>query len=225
MLASELKMLQSYKIDAEILYEDYKAEFASDMSEIKSLLVKDKKERSDDSSSEDHNDVLTIDPNSSDQRWKKTETGWQPEDDLDDNSDSQKKPAPDWAKKLYKRIALASHPDRTLDQDNKGRLNKIFTESASAMDTGDFNKLVGFALDLDIDLLAADIDHIPVLSSRISKVKEELSAIEQNLEWIWGESLGVLDLRKKIAHRYFAQNGYDLNTDDLESIIQKLEGK
>ena len=224
MLASELKMLQSYKIDAEILYEDYKVEFASDMSKIKSLLVKEERVLPSDPISEDHKDVLTIDPNASDQRWRKTESGWQSEDSPDDLS-SQKKNAPDWAKKLYKRIALASHPDRTIEQDNKTRLNKIFTESAAAMDTGDFNKLVGFALDLGIDLLAADIDHIPVLSSRIDKIKKELSDIEKNLEWLWGESLGVLELRKAIAHRYFSQNGYDLNMNELESIIQQLEEK
>ncbi len=217
-------MLQSYKIDAEILYEEYKVEFASDMSEIKSLLVKGAETPPNDSFSEDHKDVLTIDPNASDQRWRKTETGWQSEDSSDGLT-SQKKSAPDWAKKLYKRIALASHPDRTMDQENKGRLNKIFTESAAAMDTGDFNKLVGYALDLNIDLLAADIDHIPVLSSRIDKVKKELSDIEKNLEWLWGEALGVLELRKAIAHRHFAQNGYDLNMDELGSIIQKLEEK
>ena len=228
MLSSELKMLQSYKIDAELLYEDYRSEFYSDMSFIESKLSpQEKNEEAVPPESPPDIDTLKIDPSSKDQRWRKTDEGWEredsPEEDTPSAEDPSKPAAPSWAKKLYKKIALVAHPDRTLEKDNKKRLNKIFTDSAGAMSTGDFNKLLGYALDLGIDLQDADVDHVPLITSRIESVKQELKAIEESLEWLWGESLGVSNLRKAVATTYLRKKGIDVNTDELVSIIKEME--
>ena len=221
-------MLQSYKIDAELLYEDYRSEFYSDMSFIESRLKpQEKSEETPLPEDPPGMDTLKIDPNSKEQRWRKTEEGWEredsPENDTLPTEDSSKPVAPAWAKKLYKKIALVSHPDRTLEKDNKKRLNKIFTDSAGAMSTGDFNKLLGYALDLGIDLQDADVDHVPLITSRIESVKKELKVIEESLEWLWGESLGVSSLRNAVATAYLKKKGVDVNTDELASIIKEME--
>ena len=223
-------MLQSYKIDAELLYEDYKSEFYSDMSYIKSTLVPlpDKAEEPQPQEAEEASsfDTLKIDPNDGDQRWRKTENGWEKEETSSTKDESASKPPPPpWAKKLYKKIALVSHPDRTLDKENKAKFNKIFAQSAAAMSTGEFNKLLELALDLGIEISDTDIDHIPVLSSRIEVVRKELKDIEDSFEWMWGESLGVLSIRTNIAILYFRKSGIDLNTDQLSDTIKEMEKK
>ncbi len=229
-------MLQSYKIDAELLYEDYRSEFFSDMTHIESKLGANSDTTLLDESldncggkkpKEDHD--LSIDPNSKVQQWRKTKDGWEREDPGPESPEQEteqitpKSNAPAWAKKLYKKIALASHPDRTIESDNRRRLNKVFAESASAMQEGDFNKLVGLALDLGIEFLDTDADHIPVLSQRIAEIKGELKTIEESVEWLWGESLGMIEMRKLIAHGYFRRKYNDLNIDTLADIIKEME--
>ena len=228
-------MLQSYKIDAALLHEEYKSEFYSDMSKIESLLpvaeATPDQEEQEGELTESPANTIKIDPSAESQRWRKTEEGWEREDSPEDASspdslDTSTRPkSPSWAKKLYKRIALASHPDRTLEEENKKRLNKIFTDSAQAMSDGKFDELVGLALDLGISLDDIDIDHVPVLKSRIEKVKQELKDIESTLEWLWGESLGLDQIRVSIAYGYLSKKGLNLNIDDLPSIIREVEGK
>ena len=224
LLSTELRMLQAYKIDISGLHEDYKTEFFRDMSFIEKQV---NSAPSDDAESRESNsECLKIDPGDVNQRWRKTEDGWEREDDPSAEEpalDRDTKPtAPEWAKKLYKKIALVSHPDRTLQDHRRDKLNKIFTDSAQAMGEGDFKRLLGYALDLDIDIEDNETA-VPLLTERIADLKQEIAEIERSLSWLWGESLGALDVRVKIAQSYLSSKQITLNKNDIMSIIQEIE--
>lgn len=229
LLGSELRRLQSYKIDIDLLSEEYKAEFHRDMSYIEKMLPQQQPPETDLASPPPSKDSLVFDPMDSGgwQRWKKTEDGWEKEAASSPSSQSDEEPAndppPPWAKKLYKKIALASHPDRTLQDTRKEKLSKIFADSAQAIKDGNYQELVGYALELDIDVLDGDVDAVPLIQGRIESLKKEIADIEGSLEWLWGEHFGVSAVRTKIAVGYFSKKGLHVKSDDIASIILKLE--
>ena len=233
-LSSELKMLQSYKTDIALLNDDYKSEFLRDM-----LYIEDKLSSTpEDDSKPDENqdlkdtvDTLRLDPSKSNQRWKKTEDGWKLEDDEEDNREcsedssiDEKPDIPAWAKKLYKKIALAAHPDRTLQEEEakRKRLNKLFADAAQAITDGEFKSLLGYALELDIEV-DEDPSSIPLLQARVDALKQEISQIQGSLEWLWGEHLGAHDIRAKIAMGYFSKRNLLLKNEDLLVTIKEME--
>ena len=216
-------MLQKYKTEASLLLDEYKREYSRDMAFLEEKLV-DLKENH--SPKQEDGDTLVVDTDES-QQWKKTESGWEkdesgnPQDPKVEEAD--KPEAPEWAKKLYRKIALVSHPDRASDDFSKDKLKKIFIETADAMSEGDFEKLLGFALELGIEEENDDASLMPLLSKRVEDVKQEIQEIEKCAEWLWGEGLGVPEIRISLAMIFFSRRGIDLNTEELAAIIQEME--
>jgi hypothetical protein len=227
LLNSELKMLQSYKTDVSLLYEEYKSEFCRDMAYIESLesQVKPPPE----SPSIHKGDSLRLDPDPN-SRWRKTETGWEREEassnEAGESFKEEQKEVPPWAKTLYKKIALASHPDRTLEEHElkKKKLNKIFADAAQAVSEGTFNKLLGYALELNIEV-DDDPASIPLLEERVRELKKEIEVIQGSLEWLWGEHLGIHEVRARIAVGYLSAKNLLLKNADLVSIIKEMESR
>jgi len=231
MLESELRMLQKYETDVALLYEEYNSEYVRDMSRLLVAARKVLKGLQDvpDAGSNDTSDVIELDPSSSNQRWRKTADGWVREDDETEAGevkldDLPKIDAPAWARSLYKKIALASHPDRTSKDTQHEKLKNIFLKSASAMGSGNFNELLGLALELDLDIGDDAGSMIPLLTSRIKDIKISLRRTESTPEWLWGEGLGMLQLRIPIANSYLNSVGVQMNSEDLTAIIQEVEG-
>ena len=229
MLSSELRMLQSYKTDMEILQEDYKSEFLRDMIRLESEFSQQEEE---DSSSPEHAasaDSLKLDPTDPNQRWKKTENGWEKDESPENDSSLEEEAkevdeAPPWAKKLYKKIAMLAHPDRTLNEAEvrKLKLSKLFRDSAQAMNEGSWKKLLGYALELDIPIDDGP-SAIPMLEERISTLKTEIAEVQGTLEWLWGEHFGVHQIRMRIATGYLAKKNIVLKNEDLMATIKEME--
>ncbi len=220
-------MLQAYRDDVVALNKEYEAEFYTDVSRIKQQAALQPDEPPLESSPESENSFV-IPPDGVNKRWKKTEDGWECEDDhssppAEKVEAEEKAPPPAWAKKLYKKIALVSHPDRTLEDRRKDKLNRIFREAASTMESGDFKSLLGFALELDVDIEDVEVPMIPMLSERINDLKSEIAQIEKTFPWLWGETKGMLEMRVNIIVSYFNQEGILLKKQGLEDIISQLD--
>ena len=74
-------MLQTYKTDASLLFDEYSKEYVRDMSAVESRLqdhslINDQVNNKD-TFSDDTTDTVSLDPNSKNQEWKKTEAGWE----------------------------------------------------------------------------------------------------------------------------------------------------
>ena len=230
MLESELRMLQKYESDVALLHEEYNSEYTRDMSRLLSAAKRVLKDHPDEPDTEPNanGDVIELDPNSSNQRWRKTADGWVREDAgaEDNEAELDKTPkidTPTWARSLYKKIAMASHPDRTSKDTQHEKLKNIFLKSAAAMDAGNFNELLGLALELDLDIGDDDGSMIPLLTSRIKDIKITLRQTESTPEWLWGEGLGMPQLRIPIANSYLNSVGIQMNSEDLVTIIQEVE--
>lgn len=234
LVSSELRMLQAYKLDMSLLLDDYTSEFLRDMSFIKQKLKdlpNDSSQEDDDPSLESAGTSLDLDSDST-QEWRKTKDGWEKtagSKDKDKKSEEvegvDKPSAPAWAKKLYKKIAMVSHPDRTIEDHRKKKLNKIFRDCAQIMSDGNFDDLLGYALELDLELHDDDVNHLPIMTARIESLKKEIADVQSSVEWLWGETLGVNAMRLQIAAGVLAREGLVVNNEDLSSIISSLEGQ
>lgn len=213
-------MLQKYRTDAALLLDEYAQEFSRDMSLIENKVSPQREAQN---QAEDTGDSLILDSDVSEQEWKKTEDGWERTDSPEEPQSDPKPDVPSWAKKLYRKIALIAHPDRMSKDYEEERLRKIFLETSEAMTEGNFDKLLGFALELDIPATEDDASMVPLLQKRVNDLKTEISAVEKSIEWLWGEGLGVPVMRANLARAYFSRKGIILKTDDLISIIQEME--
>ena len=227
-------MLQAYKIDMSLLLEDYTSEFLKDISFIKKTAAQDVSplEQPDKKDVKKDADTLVVDPNEKIQEWKKTKDGWEKtygsnSDESKDSSELEdigaKPEAPAWAKKLYKKIAMISHPDRTIGNHREKKLSKIFRDCAHIMSEGNFNDLLGYALELDIDVLDGSPDALPIMSERVRVLKKEIEDIQKSVEWLWGECLDIPAIRSRLAANILAKEGLAVNTEVLDHIMTKLK--
>lgn len=209
-------MLQKYKTEASLLLDEYQQEYAKDMVFLEEKLsIPDEKP----TKQNDDENVVSLDSEKVHFHAKSEEA--QEDDNTPD--DEKKSDVPDWAKKLYRKIALVSHPDRMSEAFSKEKLKKIFLETSNAMNEGDFEKLLGFALELGIEEQQDDVTMLPLLSKRVGDVKKEIQDIEKSPEWLWGEGFGIPEMRINLAKMFFARKGIDLNTEELAAIIQEME--
>ena len=106
---------------------------------------------------------------------------------------------PKWAKKLYKQIALKTHPDKlenlNLSQEEKERREKIFKECKDLLINQEHDSLINAAYDLGLEVELPDDQHLKLLEKSIKKIKEEMHSRENKAPWIWGALEGEIERR------------------------------
>ena len=106
-------MLQHYHSQIVDLHEDYKQEYARDLdffvSKARELFKQDGPEQKDPESA---GTTVAMD----DVKFRQQQEAGSDNDSPDPKSSSKKSDAPEWARKLFKKIALMTHPDRIGDE-------------------------------------------------------------------------------------------------------------
>lgn len=222
-LQSELQMLQHYSSEISLLLEDYKTEYCGDMVFFRGRFPKDEEEEA--PTHEDDaalGESLSFDPDKKEQTFRKTEDGFEEVYDEDPPPDD-KPSSPEWAKKLFKKIALMTHPDRVNDDLMKEKLRQVFLRASKAVDAGNMDDLIGVALELNLDAGLDDEQLIPMLEGKIKKTKQEISQVESSIEWIWGEAYGLPEVRSNILLSVLKKEGFLLSKDQAVAIILERE--
>lgn len=209
-------MLQHYHSQIIDLHEDYKQEYSQDLSFFISRAkeLAGEKERSDDDPQ----------PTGSELSFDDVEFRKEQEDrsqSPDAPAASKKSDAPDWARKLYKKIALMTHPDRVGDENLKETLRKSFMKANRALEDGRLDDLLGIAIELKVDTGLEDEALIPLLNAKISSCREAIAVIESTPEWTWGESLGMNEHRSTLLGNLLRDRGYDLLPEQIKQILSE----
>ena len=86
---------------------------------------------------------------------------------------------PAWAKKLYRKITLKTHPDKLLDLKEEERLKKIsvYTNAVEDYKTKNYSGLVLSAIDLNIEL-PNDKEVVLILKKKCSTIIYNLTRIQ-----------------------------------------------
>jgi len=112
---------------------------------------------------------------------------------------------PDRIKKLYKKVAIATHPD-------KGGTESEFQRVSNAFNELDLATLLNFAGKYDVEYDFDDDDE-DILLKNLKKLEESISHKKSTLAWYWGT--GTRDDRLDVLRTIKKQTGWDVEESDL----------
>ena len=112
--------------------------------------------------------------------------------------------APEWARRLWKGIAMKCHPDRlsfqSLSALDVAKRQLWFLEARKLLETENWPKLIhiGIQCDVWVDELS-HLDQHTKLHSMYSKNTSEITQMQGSLAWQWGNSWDDIQLRVRIV--------------------------
>jgi len=129
---------------------------------------------------------------------------------LIDKEQESEKPSivvPDWAKKIYRKITLKTHPDRLINcsPDEKIKKTKVYTRVTEAYASGDYSILVMEALDMGLSL-PEEKDVYDILNNKCKGLEKKLTDIKDSLYWMWYH--GDDKLKKEILNKFVNSRGW-----------------
>lgn len=106
-----------------------------------------------------------------------------PEEDnqVSEDENKPKEKVPDSINKLWKAIALKTHPDRN---QNNEEYTSIYIDASNAYKEKSYGKLLIIALDLGIKVVE-DNELIPYIKDNINSLQEKIQHIETLALWQW----------------------------------------
>jgi hypothetical protein len=84
-------------------------------------------------------------------------------------------------KKLYRRIAEKTHPDRSGTNDT----SKMFSDAAKAYSNNDIAKLLEISSGLNIELSHLSEESLLLLRNNIENLSQEINNMKQTPAWAW----------------------------------------
>jgi len=209
-LKSELRMIQSYYDESKELLAEYEQEWLQDFAHFRKKFsaappkqeeVKEEDVRSfeiiDSIKIEDHNHGFD-----------------------EPSLSATKSSAPEWAKKVFRKIAMIIHPDKT---SNPQKDSKLFLKATESFESGDYEALLSIAVDLGVSLDMETPALGIMLQKKIDALKVDVSELETSLPWVWGESFGLHEVRVPLLKINLAQENISTNEGELLKAIQERE--
>jgi hypothetical protein len=198
-------MLQSYHETCSELLLDYEVEWNKDFAYFKGELDLAPKETESDSTQ--NFEIL-----------KATDIP-PPQEKIEDEINESVE-APEWARKLYKKIVVATHPDKVAGDSMEAILVKKFLRAGEAYKAGKFGELVSIALELNLDAELSDESLVTTLEKRRLNLRDEITFIESSIAWVWCEHFGDIDMKSRLLASRLPQ---PMNIDELKSMILERE--
>ena len=164
--------------------------------------------------------------------------------EFNDKKEDKSASAPPWMKKLFKKIALETHPDKI---SNRGDLTPVektereafYKQAVFAIEESKEMDILEIAILLLIDPGISSKQQLKIISKEIENVMEEIESYRSKVAWTWGESFGEKEIRLKllkyimgilkmpaitddIIEQYLAEFEAD---GDMKAFIKKMGGK
>jgi len=116
---------------------------------------------------------------------------------------------PVWAKKVFRKIATLTHPDKipeNLDKDIKKKFNSAYILSKPALETRDYVKLIMIASDLGIDISDIRIDNFEKFKNKEASLQKDIAGIKSSMFWSWAHS--TENQKKEIIQEFLKSRGW-----------------
>lgn len=88
------------------------------------------------------------------------------------------------AKKLYRKIAELTHPDKI----GNNTLSEVFSRASEAYSDNDIALLVEIALKLNIEIENISEESLSLIEKKITDIKEDLFHKTKTLSWAWSQT-------------------------------------
>lgn len=124
------------------------------------------------------------------------------------------KSRPDRLKRLYKKIAVKTHPDRGGTEEEFQDVNDAFTKM-------DLATLLNYAGKYEVNYEVED-DDIEILEKNLNELEQSIKQRKSTLAWKWGT--GDTNARHEVVKTIKHQTGWDVEESDLpEDLKPKKE--
>lgn len=134
------------------------------------------------------------------------------------NQKRNKSNDPRWAKALYRKIVMLTHPDKTQSipmNEIREKLNKQYLITVDAINTGHYENIAMIANQLDLAVPDEAIDEFVLPKS--DELKRKIVASKSQLGYQWHH---IKDEEKKEALKKYLHNlGFVFTEEDLEKAI------
>lgn len=140
-----------------------------------------------------------------------------PKSNVEDKISEQLADLPAELKKLYRKIAVETHPDKLINAkiSEKERLKKseAYVKAVAAFDKKDADALIEIAVDLEIETNLPEEQVAQSLRTRGKLLEQEIERIKNTPEWFWAHASEQqkIDVIKQICQR----NGWIYVTDEV----------
>ena len=118
--------------------------------------------------------------------------------------------SPKWAKKIFRKIVMMTHPDKIpekLSNNLKEKLLRIYKESKESIDSGDNIRLVMLASELDVELENKDIGDLSEFYKKELSLSSEIDELKKSMYWAWAHASD--DQREEILKEFVKLRGWD----------------
>ena len=107
---------------------------------------------------------------------------------------------------------------------NEDELVEIYAEANAAIEEKDYDKFSEICKKLGVEFSVDPEEELKNNLGRQSKIKESLKEVETSLPWIWGESFGMLEIRKQLIKSILPHYGVDkFDESIIEDLLEKIE--
>mgnify|MGYP003118108628 CR=1 FL=1 len=212
-MTAKLKYLNGYIAEASETFEEYNALFKQDYTEILKMISGEKKDRNGPPSDEDETPSRSVAPS-----------------DLQDppppQVEEEVEPSPEtpaWAKKLYRSIALTTHPDKLTAKDDVEEKTRLFNAAARSLKKGELDKLIDVALELELPIDLPDTEMARIISGKIASAEKEIRVFESCVAWHWCETDDPI-VKSRILKQALSSQGRDVPEDGmLLDLVKRLD--
>ena len=213
-LILELKLLKETYSEMISQRDSGKMDLMFRLAEIKKNIPRDQKDKY----------IKSMFPQNVDKDTKIKESNHE-EDKMIDSNDivkaSEKIKGDLWTKKLYKKIALKTHPDKLCmyPEEDRGRLICIYKDASSDYESGNFSYLFIHATDANIKIDSLSEKQKACVRERIAYLKSAIKDLGGNHYWIWSN---LTDEDKKIfLKNHLSQLGYTVCENEIDEALRK----
>ena len=212
---ADLASLSQYLHDCELSLEDYQKEWSLVLSMCYKSFSKEENNQEDKDIFDKEDFVIS--PDKMNKRWRKTKDGWK-----DDNNSPETVPdkSPQWVKKIFRKLAFHTHPDRTSEK----KLNDFYNQASESVENEDYQNLLRICDQLNIEYEVDPELELKMSREKQEKIKLRLKEIDTLPAWIWGESMGVTEFRSSFLKSFLmSQKFQNIEDEKINTITESFE--
>ena len=142
---------------------------------------------------------------------------------------SKNSSVPPWMKKLFKKIAIETHPDKVQNRKDLSGFEKkerevLYKKASNAIENLDEMSLLETAYILEIVPDIPQKQQQDIINFALNEEKNKISSYHSLVAWLWGENFGKIDLRCNLLIYVRAVIGLpDVEAQIISSYIKAFE--
>jgi len=135
-------------------------------------------------------------------------------------SETDNHDAPDWAKRVFRKIALKTHPDKipeNIDEHERDFLVSSYKDAVDSYQSGSFINLIEMAFNMNLNMDFVSIEHIDQLQDMVNDRKKEITDLMNSFYWVWASSTDVQ--KEEMLRELSIKNEWNVSDETFRKVM------